>query len=199
MYNANISFVQSETDARKTISNSKIFRTLPTESGCAMLMTNPIEARNSHEQQRNTPTRDSARLSGDLGLVCRTPRLDPATPGLSLKQKHYHHRPQTRVLEFLVAILAGLQHLQERKLQVAELEKQYQYAEATGTYFTVIYNGEGRKMPILAVVGIAEAGEREVLAWSRGDRENAISCLYSRTTECSDRTSGRYTDLVDPK
>jgi hypothetical protein len=24
---------------------------------------------------------------------------------LSLKQKHYHHRPQTKVLEFLVAIL----------------------------------------------------------------------------------------------
>ena len=29
----------------------------------------------------------------------------------SLKQKHYHHRLQTKVLEFLVAILAGLQPL----------------------------------------------------------------------------------------
>ena len=38
------------------------------------------------------------------------------------------------------------------------------YAEASGTYFTVIDNGEGWKMPILAVVGIAETGEREVLA-----------------------------------
>jgi hypothetical protein len=35
---------------------------------------------------------------------------------VSLKQKHYHHRPQTKVLEFLVAILAGLQHLQEISL-----------------------------------------------------------------------------------
>jgi hypothetical protein len=32
---------------------------------------------------------------------------------VSLKQKHYHHRLQTKVLEFLVAILAGLQHLQD--------------------------------------------------------------------------------------
>jgi len=36
----------------------------------------------------------------------------------------------------------------------------------------VIYNGEGCKMPILAVIGIAETGEREVLAFSVGDREN---------------------------
>lgn len=28
----------------------------------------------------------------------------------------------------------------------------------------MIYNGEGCKMPILAVVGIAETGERDVLA-----------------------------------
>jgi hypothetical protein len=35
---------------------------------------------------------------------------------VSLKQKHYRHMPQTWVLEFLVAILAGLQHLQEISL-----------------------------------------------------------------------------------
>jgi putative transposase len=53
-----------------------------------------------------------------------------------------------------------------------ELSERYLYAFADGTYFTVIYNGEGCKMPILAVVGIAETGEREVLAFSVGDREN---------------------------
>lgn len=52
------------------------------------------------------------------------------------------------------------------------LEERYAYAFADGTYFTVIYNGEGCKMPILAVVGIAQTGEREVLAFSVGDREN---------------------------
>lgn len=53
-----------------------------------------------------------------------------------------------------------------------KLAERYIYAFADGTYFTVIYNGEGCKMPILAVVGIAETGERDVLAFSVGDREN---------------------------
>jgi len=53
-----------------------------------------------------------------------------------------------------------------------KLAKRYVYAFADGTYFTVIYNDEGCKMPILAVVGIAENGERDVLAFSVGDREN---------------------------
>jgi putative transposase len=52
------------------------------------------------------------------------------------------------------------------------LAQRYAYAFADGTYFTVIYNGEGCKMPILAVVGIAETGERDVLAFRVGDREN---------------------------
>lgn len=53
-----------------------------------------------------------------------------------------------------------------------QLAESYAYAFADGTYFTVIYNGEGCKMPILAVVGISTSGEREVLAFRVGDREN---------------------------
>lgn len=52
------------------------------------------------------------------------------------------------------------------------LAQRYAYAFADGTYFTVIYNDEGCKMPILAVIGIAETGERDVLAFRVGDREN---------------------------
>lgn len=52
------------------------------------------------------------------------------------------------------------------------LAERYAYAFADGTYFTVIYNGEGCKMPVLAVVGIAVTGERDVLAFGVGDREN---------------------------
>jgi putative transposase len=52
------------------------------------------------------------------------------------------------------------------------LEERYAYAFADGTYFTVIYNAEGCKMPILAVVGISTSGQREVLAFRVGDREN---------------------------
>ncbi len=52
------------------------------------------------------------------------------------------------------------------------LAERYAYAFADGTYFTVIYNGEGCKMPILAVVGISTTGERDVLAFTVGEREN---------------------------
>jgi transposase-like protein len=52
------------------------------------------------------------------------------------------------------------------------LESHYAYAFADGTYFTVIYDHEGHKMPILAIVGINLKGERQVLTFTVGDREN---------------------------
>ncbi len=52
------------------------------------------------------------------------------------------------------------------------LAADYAYAFADGTYFSVIYEGQKHKTPILAAVGINLAGEREVLAFSVGDREN---------------------------
>jgi putative transposase len=61
---------------------------------------------------------------------------------------------------------------EDEQWKTRTLAERYVYAFADGTYFTVIYNGEGCKMPILAVVGIAETGERDVLAFSVGDREN---------------------------
>lgn len=48
----------------------------------------------------------------------------------------------------------------------------YIYCFADGTYFSVIYDDEGCKMPILAVIGIRPDGQREVWAFSVGDREN---------------------------
>jgi transposase-like protein len=52
------------------------------------------------------------------------------------------------------------------------LAAHYVYAFADGTYFTVIYDGQGQKMPILAVIGINDQGQREVLAFTVGEREN---------------------------
>lgn len=52
------------------------------------------------------------------------------------------------------------------------LQAHYWYVFADGTYFTVIYDGQGEKMPILAVIGIDCAGKREVLGFTIGDREN---------------------------
>jgi len=52
------------------------------------------------------------------------------------------------------------------------LAEHYQYCFADGTYFSVIYDQEGCHMPILAVVGIRDDGEREVLTFGVGEREN---------------------------
>lgn len=52
------------------------------------------------------------------------------------------------------------------------LQAHYLYLIVDGTYFSVIYEGEGKKMPILAVIGIDLEGKREVLGFSTGDREN---------------------------
>jgi len=52
------------------------------------------------------------------------------------------------------------------------LLEHYVYCFADGTYFSVIYNDEGCTMPILAVIGVRPDGQREVLAFSVGDREN---------------------------
>ena len=38
--------------------------------------------------------------------------------------------------------------------------------------FSVIYDGEGQKMPILALIGITTQGVREVIAFTVGEREN---------------------------
>lgn len=55
------------------------------------------------------------------------------------------------------------------------LSPRYEYIFADGTYFTVIYEGEGCKMPILLVIGIKPDGVREVLGFSVGDRENQVA------------------------
>lgn len=52
------------------------------------------------------------------------------------------------------------------------LQAHYLYVFADGTYFTVIYGENGCKMPILALVGITEDGQRDVIAFGVGEREN---------------------------
>src|SRR2546429_5436373 len=65
---------------------------------------------------------------------------------VSLKQKHYHHRPQTKVLEFLVAILAGLQHLQEISLAAHPLDKDQAVAQAWQQAAWADYSGVSRTL-----------------------------------------------------
>ena len=56
--------------------------------------------------------------------------------------------------------------------QARALPPHYVYAFADGTYFSVIYAGTGQKMPILALIGITPDGQREVIAFTAGEREN---------------------------
>lgn len=73
-----------------------------------------------------------------------------------------------------------------------QLAPHYVYCFADGTYFSVIYDHEGCKMPILAVIGIRPDGTREVLAFSVGDRENQsaweqlLDDLIARGVTCVD-------------
>src|SRR5256885_499333 len=65
---------------------------------------------------------------------------------VSLKQKHYQHWPQTKVLEFLVAILAGLQHLQDISLAAHPLDKDQAVAQAWGQAAWADYSGVSRTL-----------------------------------------------------
>ena len=61
--------------------------------------------------------------------------------------------------------------------KVRALSERYVYVFADGTYFSVIYGDdetgrEAHKTPILALIGITEAGKREVIAFTIGEREN---------------------------
>ena len=65
---------------------------------------------------------------------------------VALRQKRYHHTPQTKVLEFLVAILAGLQHLQAISLAAHPLDKDQAVAEAWDQPGWADYSGVSRTL-----------------------------------------------------
>jgi hypothetical protein len=63
-----------------------------------------------------------------------------------LRQKRYHHTPQSKVLEFLVAILAGLKHLQDISLSAHPLDKDPAVAQAWGQAGWADYSGVSRTL-----------------------------------------------------
>src|SRR3990170_3535656 len=63
-----------------------------------------------------------------------------------LKQKRYHHTPQGKVLEFLVAILAGLKHLQDISLSAHPLDRDPAVAKAWGQAGWADYSGVSRTL-----------------------------------------------------
>jgi hypothetical protein len=69
---------------------------------------------------------------------------------LTLKQKHYHHTPQTKVLEFFVSILGGLEHLQDISLAAHPLDKDRATADAWGQPEWADYSGVSRTLASLS-------------------------------------------------
>jgi len=65
---------------------------------------------------------------------------------VSLRQKRYHHTPQGKVLEFLVAILAGLKHLQDISLSAHPLDRDTAVAQAWGQAGWADYSGVSRTL-----------------------------------------------------
>jgi len=78
-----------------------------------------------------------------IGLLQRLQSLD-------LKQKHYHHTPQTKVMEFLVSILGGSKHLQDISLAAHPLDKDQAVAEAWGQPEWADYSGVSRTLSRLS-------------------------------------------------
>ncbi len=69
---------------------------------------------------------------------------------VKLRQKTYYHRPQTKVLEFLVAILSGLKQLQDISLAAHPLDKDQVVAEGWGQRGWADYSGVSRTLSSLS-------------------------------------------------
>ncbi|MBK7176085.1 MAG: hypothetical protein IPH82_02625 [Chloroflexi bacterium] len=66
------------------------------------------------------------------GIFARRIGLVEAIETVKLKQKVRDHTPQTKVLEYLVAMLAGLPHLQDISHSAHPLDQDQLVAEAWG-------------------------------------------------------------------
>jgi len=76
--------------------------------------------------------------------------LVKAIGGVKLHQKKRDHRPQTKVLEFLVSILAGLPHLQDLSLAAHPLDQDQAVAEAWRQPAWADYSGVSRTLSSLS-------------------------------------------------
>lgn len=83
------------------------------------------------------------RFAQEIGLIA-------ALEAVELKQKVYEHTPQTKVLEFFVAILSGLKQLQEISLAAHPLDKDAAVAKAWGQTAWAEYTGVSRALKSLS-------------------------------------------------
>lgn len=106
-------------------------------------------------QQSTSPVSDPAALTQHAmlvvwGLYARRIGLVQALNQVKLKQKTRDHRPQTKVLEFLVAILAGLPHLQDISHAAHPLDQDSMTAQAWNRPAWADYSGVSRTLQQLS-------------------------------------------------
>ena len=83
------------------------------------------------------------------GLYARQIGLVKAIEQVNLRQKTRTHQPQTKVLEFLVAVLAGLPHLKDISRSAHPLDQDPMTAEAWGQPAWADYSGVSRTLQSL--------------------------------------------------
>lgn len=79
----------------------------------------------------------------EIGLI-------KALEAVPLRQKKYQHQPQTKVLEFFVAHLAGCKHLRDISLAAHPLDKDTAVARAWGQTEWADYSGVSRTLSTLS-------------------------------------------------
>jgi hypothetical protein len=110
------------------------------------------------------------------GLYARRIGLIQAIKGVKLKQKARDHTPQTKVMEFLVAILAGLPHLQDISRSAHPLDQDQMVAEAWDQPAWADYSGVSRTLSQLTVAEVKElAAALDGISQPFIDREVALA------------------------
>jgi len=103
---------------------------------------------------------DANRTSGQLtqhamlvawGVYAQQIGLVEAIEQVKLHQKKREHKPQTKVLEFLVAMLAGLRHLQDISRAAHPIDRDHVMAKAWGQAGWADYSGVGRTLQSLTL------------------------------------------------
>ncbi|MCI0399488.1 MAG: hypothetical protein L0332_01410 [Chloroflexi bacterium] len=80
------------------------------------------------------------------GRFAQAMGLSQAIAQVGIKQKKHQHSPQSKVLEFLVATLAGVKYLQDISLAAHPLDKDQVVAEAWGQPGWADYSGVSRTL-----------------------------------------------------
>ena len=90
------------------------------------------------------------------GLYARRIGLIEAIEAVKLKQKVRTHTPQTKIMEFLVAILGGLPHLQDISRSAHPLDQDQMVAEAWEQPAWADYSGVSRALSRLTATEVDE-------------------------------------------